>query len=237
MKYSRIMFSGSSGIGKTTLAEFVSSLPGGPEFISGSMSKLMGNTKNILHKDIISQDKKDLYQQDYQLINLRNKLFHNKLEFVTDRSYLDSAAYFIYKQDTSIPQCEIDHFVNLCKLLLNDHCDCLIFLNIHPKWANEWTVEDNNKRICNVFFQAHISAVMKMALDMMGYRSTKYTYDYHSKVDDIPKFLKGIIRNIVELDYGFEEGVISSTKGKTHVYIINEPNRNIREDILRLILT
>lgn len=233
MKYSRIMFAGPSGIGKTTMAKFVSNLLDGPEFISGSMSNLMDNTKNVLHKDLISQDKKDLYQQDYQLVNLRNKLFHNKLEFVTDRSYLDSAAYFIYKQDTSIPQCEIEHFVNLCKLLLNDHCDCLILLNIHPKWANEWTVEDNNKRICNVFFQAHISAIMRMVLDMMGYKTIRSTYNYRSLRDTLPKFL----RNIIELDYGFEEGVISSTRGKTKVYIINEPNLNIREDILQLILT
>ena len=146
---------------------------------------------------------------------------------------MDSAAYFIYKQDTSIPQCEIEHFVNLCKLLLNDHCDCLILLNIHPKWANEWTVEDNNKRICNVFFQAHISAIMRMVLDMMGYKTIKSTYDYRSVRDTLPKFL----RSMVELDYGFEEGIISSTRGKTHVYIINEPNADIREDILELILT
>lgn len=233
MKYSRIMFAGPSGIGKTTMANFVSNSLAGPEFISGSMSNLMSDTKNITHKDIITQDKKDLYQQDYQLINLRNKLFHDKPEFTTDRSYLDSAAYFIYKQDTSIPQCEIEHFVNLCKMLLNDHCDCLIFLNIHPGWANEWTVEDNNKRICNVFFQAHISAIMNMVLGMMGYRKIRSTYNYRSVRETLPKF----IRSLVELDYGFEEGVISSTKGKTYVYIINEPNHKIREDILQLILT
>ena len=47
MKYSRIMFAGPSGIGKTTMAKFVSNLVEGQEFISGSMSNLMDNTKNI----------------------------------------------------------------------------------------------------------------------------------------------------------------------------------------------
>ena len=66
----------------------------------------------------------------------------------------------------------------------------------------------------------------------MKYKAIKSTYDYRSVRDTLPKFL----RSRVELDYGFEEGVISSTRGKTNVYIINEPNSNIREDILELIL-
>ena len=71
---------------------------------------------------------------------------------------------------------------------------------------------------------------VKAVLSETAIRST---YNYRSVRDTLPKFL----RNMVELNYGFEEGVISSTRGKTQVYIINEPNRNIREDILRLILT
>ena len=234
MKYSRIMFAGPSGIGKTTLAKFISyTLEGAPEFISGSMSNLMPDTKTTPHQDILGEDSKYLYNLDYQLLNLRNKLFQDKPEFVSDRSYLDLAAYFVYKQDKSIPQCEIEHFISICKLLLNDHCDCLIFLNLNPRWANEWTIEDNSKRICNVYFQSHMSAIMNMVLDMMGYKYMRSVINYRSLRDNMPKILRGL----VEMDYGFEEGVISSTRGKTHVFIINEPNRKIREDILQLILT
>ena len=39
--------------------------------------------------------------EDYQVVNLRNKAYKSSMEqgidFVTDRSYLDSAAYFTYK--------------------------------------------------------------------------------------------------------------------------------------------
>ena len=109
----RIMFVGPSGIGKTTLAKFIETKYGIP-FISGSMSDLMPDTKEIHHAEFLHQECGELINKDYQLLNLRNKLFKDKETFVTDRSYVDLAAYFIYKQSTNIPECEVDAFLDIC---------------------------------------------------------------------------------------------------------------------------
>ena len=38
----------------------------------------------------------------------------------------DLAAYFIYKQSTNIPECEVDAFLDICKDLTVQQCDLLI---------------------------------------------------------------------------------------------------------------
>ena len=105
----RIMFAGPSGIGKTTMAQVVSRDYNIP-FYSGSMRDLMPDMKELTHQDMLREDRMVQYQKDFQLLNLRNKKFENMENYVTDRSYLDSAAYFIFKQSNFQPQCEIDHF-------------------------------------------------------------------------------------------------------------------------------
>ena len=95
------MFAGPSGFGKTTLAKWVSEQSGVP-FESGSLSDLIPQTKEVSHKDMLARDAKDLYTEDFQLLNLRNKLFVDKDQYVSDRSYLDSAAYFLYKSSVYI---------------------------------------------------------------------------------------------------------------------------------------
>ena len=105
------MFAGPSGIGKTTMAQVVSRDYDIP-FYSGSMRDLMPDMKEVTHSDMLKEDKTVQYQNDFQLLNLRNKKFGNLDSFVTDRSYLDSAAYFIYKQSSFQPQCEVDNFLD-----------------------------------------------------------------------------------------------------------------------------
>lgn len=103
------MFVGPAGIGKTTLAKYISEKHGIP-FISGSMTDLLPATKDLSHIEILSLGSEAMYKSDFQLLNLRNKLFKDKEEFVTDRSYADLAAYFWYKQSKSLPECEMEHF-------------------------------------------------------------------------------------------------------------------------------
>lgn len=155
----RIMFVGPSGIGKTTLAKFIETKYGIP-FISGSMSDLMPDTKEMHHAEFLCQDRGELINKDYQLLNLRNKLFRDKETFVTDRSYVDLAAYFIYKQSTNIPECEVDAFLDICKELTVQQCDLLIYLPLSMYNMKGWQMEDNNKRIINRYYQAQMSDIM-----------------------------------------------------------------------------
>lgn len=155
----RIMFVGPSGIGKTTLAKFIETKYGIP-FISGSMSDLMPDTKEIPHSEFLHQECGELINKDYQLLNLRNKLFKDKETFVTDRSYVDLAAYFIYKQSTNIPECEVDAFLDICKDLTIKQCDLLIYLPLCMYNMKKWPMEDNKKRIINRYYQAQMSDIM-----------------------------------------------------------------------------
>jgi len=225
-KPNRIMFAGPSGVGKTTLAKFIENIGGGDEplweFISGSVSDLLPNTKSETHRDMLSHDKKELYTQDFQVLNLRKKLFANSESFVSDRSFLDSAAYFLYKQADSIPQCEMDHFLELCKMCLCQYCDKLIILNFTPYMVRNWVIEDNNKRILNKYFQAHISSIMLMILDNWG-----AVFSDTVTVDN-----RGLFRLETYRYGGYKLGTLESIYGNLDILLINEPVLDIRKYII-----
>jgi len=222
----RIMFAGPSGIGKTTLAKFVESIGGGDNpvwsFISGSVSDLLPQTKSELHKDMLSHDKKELYTQDYQILNLRKKLFEGQDSFVSDRSFLDSAAYFLYKQADTIPQCEMDYFLELCKMCLCQYCDKLIVLNFTPYMVDNWVMEDNNKRIMNKYFQAEISSIMLMILENWG-----VVFSDTITLDNV-----GIFKSETYRYGGYILGTLESIYGNLDILLINEPVLDIREHII-----
>ena len=164
---SRIMLAGPSGIGKTTFANIIAR-DYELEFQSGSMRTLMPDMKEVSHADMLKEDKMVQYQKDFQLLNIRNKKFENMENYVTDRSYLDSAAYFIFKQSNFQPQCEIDHFLELCKMLLCKQCDKLILFDFPTYMIKDWVIEDDDKRITNKYFQHMISGIMLQVLNIWG---------------------------------------------------------------------
>lgn len=222
----RIQFAGPSGIGKTTLAKYVSSIGKGdqPEwpFISGSVSDLLPSTKEEPHKDMLAHDKSELYNQDFQILNLRKKIFSED-SYVSDRSFLDSAAYFLYKQSDTIPQCELEHFLYLCNMCLCQTCDQLIVLNFTPYMIYHWVMEDNNKRILNKYFQAQISAIMLMLLDIWGVELNPSMCSLNM----------GIFKRPLDLNHGgYRTGILETIYGKVDVLVIDEPELLVREKII-----
>ena len=227
----RIQIAGPSGVGKTTLAKFIEGIGGSNEpswpFISGSVSDLLPNTKDEKHVDMLSHDKKELYNQDFQILNLRRKLFSNADSYVSDRSFLDSAAYFVYKQSSSIPQCEMDNFLKLCKMCLCQTCDKLIVLNFTPYLVRNWVMEDNNKRILNKYFQAHISSIMLMVLDNWDIEFSDSIGTINRGIFKSPKYLA---------NGGYRVGKLKSLYGNVDIIIIDEPELVVREQIVSKIL-
>jgi len=162
----RIVFAGPSGIGKTTLAKLLSEELK-VDYISGSISDLLPDTKNLTHQEMLSRDPKELQMEDYKIMNLRNKLFSKyKLNgYISDRSFLDSAAYFIYKQASKLPTCELVSFLDLARDLTIKNCDYIIVLDFPVSFILNWNIEDNNKRILNDFFQCSISKLIRLVLE------------------------------------------------------------------------
>ena len=147
-KPKKVMLTGCSGVGKTTLAKWMAENFHIP-FISGSYSDLVPETRYQKHSDMISKDPQEIYKQDMQVINLRNKQFSNKRDFVSDRSYFDSAAYLIQKLSHHIPECDTEHFINTCERLMAEQCTHLIFIPFTKNFLKNWDMEDNSKRVLN----------------------------------------------------------------------------------------
>lgn len=224
-----VMFAGPSGIGKTTTAKWLEEndifnfCKG--DFVSGSVSDLLPETKEMSHSDMLHRSSKELQMEDYQIVNLRNKKYSSYIkqerDFITDRSYLDSAAYFMYKQMDKIPQCEIDQFLELTKMLLCKQCTHLIMLEFTQEMIKEWTMEDNNKRILNKYFQFEISNIMKSILSIWG-----------CKLNHQNLIRKNWIMSDT-LQKGYDLGTIDSIYGTTKVIVIQEANLELRQRIIK----
>ena len=218
----RVQFAGPSGVGKTTLSKWFEE-QFKVEFISGSVSDLLPSTKEELHKDMLSHDKKDLYTQDYQILNLRNKLFATKESYVSDRSFLDSAAYFMYKQADTIPQCELEHFFELCKKCLVEQTDLLVVVGFTPYMVKNWVMEDNSKRILNKYFQAEISYIMRYIMEEWG-------FSFESPIPTI--YRRGFMRDIPLNNGQYYSNDITTIYGSTKVIWIDEPGLVTRKNII-----
>ena len=216
----KVMFAGPSGIGKTTSAKFVAETLGIP-FVSGSVSDLLPATKEIPHSEMLSRDSQALVREDYQILTLRSKLFREYETFVSDRSFLDSAAYFWYKQADKLPQCEVEQFLDICKKSLVDHCTHLILYDFTPTMLEQWVMEDNNKRITNKYFQMLISSIMKDVLEI--YKPVRQERVY--------RLSTGIFRNTF-LEYGATVYELNTVYGITQILVVREANLNTRHALI-----
>lgn len=214
------MMAGASGTGKTTLCNHFKDVY---SFISGSVSDLLPDTKDIPHKDMLARPSNDLVREDYQILNLRNKIFSQEESFISDRSFLDSAAYFLYKQADKLPQCEVEQFLDLCRMCLSRECTHLIYLPFTMTMFNEWVTEDNGKRITSRYFQMEISRIMAMVLDIWGYKTTGSFDKLNQSGFKMPKYLTE----------GWKEGEIVTPYGTTKILVLKEVNLQNRIDIIK----
>lgn len=159
----RINFAAPSGLGKTTMAKCISEQYSIP-FISGSYRDLVPSTKDIPHSDMINLDSAQIFSQDVQLLNIRQKVFSREQLFVSDRSFLDSAAYMIQKLSHRLPECEVEDFIEKCKVLNLMFTDKLVMVEYHKAYWDRWKMEDNGKRVLNRFYQEEVSGIMMNTL-------------------------------------------------------------------------
>ena len=229
-----ILLAGPSGVGKTTVAKFLSEELG-IKFISGSVSDLLPQTKEMTHAEMLARDSKDLYTEDYQILNLRNKIFSKEEEpFVSDRSFLDSAAYFLYKQADKIPACEVEQFLNLAKMATLQSIDYLVMIDYSLDMFNNWIIEDNSKRVISKFFQMEISRIMYMVLDIWGLKWQ--SYPTIKEYPDDGNIFEKLFGKLMDLDDKVSIGQISNLYGTTKVIVLREANKELRERILKTIL-
>lgn len=211
-----INLTGCSGIGKTTLAKALSKEYGIP-FVSGSYSDLVPQTKDMPHFAMIQQDARTIFEQDVQVLNARKKLFFEHRDvFVSDRSYIDSAAYMIQKLSHRLPNCEIEDFIEKCLYLTLLQCDKVIYLPYTLEHFSQWHIEDNGKRVLNKFYQTEVSLIIDWLI---------YEYWQACPVDDIEG------NTVLELDSS--TGVIAHGRGLPHILVLKEIPHERRMEIIR----
>lgn len=171
----KIMFCGPSGTGKTTMAKEISELFNIP-FISGSYSDLVPSTKSEPHEKMITKSTEEIYNQDYQLINLRRNQLKDLTSFVSDRSFIDNAVYFIDKLAHRIPQCEVETYLDISKKLSETFTTHLIMVPFTKEIMGKWEIEDNHKRVLNKYFQYKISNLMMSVLQDFIYSDLSMEY-------------------------------------------------------------
>lgn len=178
----RIMFAGPSGIGKTTLAKMVAEQFNIP-FISGSYSDLVEETKDLRHEKMIDQSSTTIQEQDYKLISLRHQAYKSSNEFVSDRSYFDSMAYWINKLSHKTSQCTTNDFLGLCETLLFKECTHLIVMPYSMYvWRHWGKIEDNKKRITNGWYQFQITKVMDGLLEYLHYSKVETSFGFYDGI-------------------------------------------------------
>lgn len=186
----RIALVGPSGIGKTTLAKYISKeyhLP----FISGSMSDILPETKDQTHAEMMSISSELLAARNWQALNIRSKLFMNISYFVTDRSFVDPAAYYWYELSKQLPECEVEHFLGTARTCMEKYVDLAIFLPLNLDNRESWVIEDNNKRITNRYFQIQISSLMgELLADWEIPTLVINSLNYDERMEEIRNFLK-----------------------------------------------
>lgn len=154
------MIAGVSGIGKTTIARWISAKYNLP-FRSGSFTTLVKSEEGKTHQQILqtpltTEQRKSV---EFELLTQRVRLVKEG-KYVTDRSFLDSAAYYILKLASETPTCEVEDYISLCYQLTAKHCTHLILVNYSSSHYHKWEFENNDLRILNKWFQLQVGNIM-----------------------------------------------------------------------------
>lgn len=166
----RMCLSGPSGTGKSTLArniaktfnlKYVESSAGltiSPEDRERLMARYGWTGSG--HKEVIrlSQMKPDFgYAFQTAILSNRIKLIEKESCVVFDRSPLDNLTYFMLQCSSNVPDFMVDEFIVRCRAAM-DKVTHLIIIET-PDMSTGYTVEDNNSRISNYYYQAMVNQI------------------------------------------------------------------------------
>lgn len=175
-----IYFFGPSGVGKSTIANYLAKELDLP-VVNVSYMKHFGaetTTQSGMMTYIARLTKEDMVSREYQFLTRRANIFkeasreHNN-KFISDRSYLDNLAFFILKTCHKVPNCEIENFKDVVRRAMFSQNNYSLVADpgyiIYVPYGetqikNGWEFEDNKSRITNKYFQAMVGGIMDTIL-------------------------------------------------------------------------
>lgn len=152
----KVFISGVSGIGKTTLANFISKrfeLP----YIKASAELLYEKYSYINNKqEIINCYSNPItgLQFQWDLLELRYSQLKDQKSFVTDRSFIDNLVYFLLQCTTMVQEKECEKFIRMVYYYLEEIGGVILYLPLTFK-----SIEDNKIRIPNLYYQRTVDMI------------------------------------------------------------------------------
>lgn len=167
----KIFITGTSGIGKTTLAKDLSVRLGIP-FINGSSSVLWKEYGITSHRELLEMNYKDpdkAFKFQHDLLLVREDATKGLDSFITDRSIIDNIVYFLYQNSTYLSREVTENYLELCrqsyKRMFPEGSDDfrLIYMPRYTK-DNIPDLEDDSKRIANPYFQNVMDEIFRYVI-------------------------------------------------------------------------
>ena len=190
-KYKKIAIIGTSGVGKTTLAKYLSK-----EltlfYLDSSSSNLWEQYGFVSHEDVHSSAYNDpdrLWKLQSKLYDIRLMKYSTKASFITDRSPIDQCSYLLnyFQLGDILKKFKfIDKLKYQCRFI-----DAFIFI----RFVNDVIDSGNGKRITDPLYQLVMDSIMSMVIekDILDISNKpmlvldKWDWDY--RVDNSIKFL------------------------------------------------
>lgn len=194
----KVFILGPAGIGKTTLSEFISKRYRIP-FIQGSSKVLWEKYQVNSHKELLNLPLEKAIEFQYELLETRVRDTYEVENYVSDRSVIDNAVYFLLQNSHQLPQNEVEAYINTCSIHLDDFLSDptvkFIYLSAPKKG---YPLEDDGMRINHLYYQDWVVGSMFDRIIMDKLLTKKFDYnnflcidvwDWESRVKMVETFL------------------------------------------------
>lgn len=162
----KILLSGVSGIGKTTLAKAIAEKYHIP-FIVGS-SKVLWRKLNISsHKELIERCEKDvIFALDFQyrLLEYRKQQMSIYDRYVSDRGPLDNLVYFLLQISHKVSQAETVDYITACREMVTPDITQVYMDFDYNILKQMGQIESDGARITNEYYQLMVASVFDMVI-------------------------------------------------------------------------
>lgn len=183
----KIFISGPSGIGKTTMANFLAKEYNIP-FIQGSSKVLWDKYGINSHKELIQKTNTDPdFGVNFQLelLEYRSKAIEGHESFVTDRSPMDNLVYFMLQVSDKVDSNVTFKYLQMCRETYpKDYIQ--VFMGLNYDMCKQG-LEDDGFRVTNIYYQLMVNAIFDQVvsgnwldIDMSSFISFK-TWDFQMK--------------------------------------------------------